>query len=217
MIVNERTNEYIDYLTWTLPEYLQEVYENAVAAKVPVLRKPAQSFLKVILTEKKPENILEIGTAVGFSAMLISEYVPETAHITTLELIEERIKEAKKNFKANGKESMISLIEGDAGVSLEKLKEENRKFDFILLDAAQAQYIAYLPNLLALMNDGAILVTDNVLHNGDIIRPRFSVNRRDRTVHGRMRDYLIEISTNEHLQTSILPIGDGMSVSVFKE
>ncbi|MCR5625549.1 MAG: O-methyltransferase [Lachnospiraceae bacterium] len=214
MNVDERTIDYIDYLSWSLPEYLNKIYEDAMAAKVPVIRKSSQSFLKTMLTIKKPVEILEVGTAIGFSSMFMSEYMPEGAHITTIELIEARIKEARENFKRFEKEDKIKLIEGDAGEVLKKLSGEEERFDFIFLDAAQAQYISYLPYIIKLMKPEAVLITDNVMHDGDIVNLRYYVNRRDRTVHSRMREYLYEITHSNELTTTILPIGDGMSLSV---
>jgi predicted O-methyltransferase YrrM len=211
---NDRMTDFIDYLSWKLPDYLYEVYDQAVDNKVPVIRKSTQSLLKTILYMKKPVSVLEIGTAIGFSSMLISEYVGEETKITTIEMIEKRIEEAKANFIKYKKKDRIELLEGDAGVILEKLSEEEIKFDFIFLDAAQAQYSSYLKNILKLMEKDAILISDNILCNSDIIESRFTVNRRDRTVHKRMREYLYEITHNPYLSSTILPIGDGLCLSV---
>ena len=218
MEVDGRLIDYIDYLSWELPEYLRDIYENAMTAKVPVIRKPAQSFLKVLLSMQRPKNILEIGTAVGFSSMFMSEFIDSDSKITTIELIPERIKTARENFEKFGKTGQITLLEGDAGEYLKKFSEdENFKVDFVFMDAAQAQYIYYLPFIRKIMVDGGVLLTDNVLHDGDIIESRYSVNRRDRTVHTRMREFLQEITHSEGMKTSILPIGDGMSVTCFRK
>ncbi|HIW21673.1 MAG TPA: O-methyltransferase [Candidatus Dorea intestinavium] len=192
--------------------YLEEIEEQALKDYVPIIRKSTQSFLKVLLQIKQPKNILEIGTAVGFSSLLMSEYAKE-AKITTIENYEKRIPIALDNIKKAGKEDRITLIPKDAAVAL---KELEGPFDFIFLDGAKAQYIHYLDDLLRLMEEGALLVTDNVLQDGEVIESRYSIRRRDRTIHARMREYLYEIKHNKNLLTSINPVGDGVSVSVYR-
>lgn len=192
--------------------YLEEIEEHALKNYVPIIRKSTQSFLKVLLQIKQPKNILEIGTAVGFSSLLMSEYAKE-AKITTIENYEKRIPIALDNIKKAGKEDRITLIPKDAAVAL---KELEGPFDFIFLDGAKAQYIHYLDDLLRLMEEGALLVTDNVLQDGEVIESRYSIRRRDRTIHARMREYLYEIKHNKNLLTSINPVGDGVSVSVYR-
>ena len=161
----------------------------------------------------KPRQILEVGTAIGFSALLMSEYMPENGHITTIENYAKRIPIAHHNFKRAGKEDKITLIQGDA---LEVMKELEGPFDFIFMDAAKGQYIHYLPEALRLLEKGGVLMSDNVLQDGDIIESRFAVERRNRTIHSRMREYLYELKHHEQLQTSILPLGDGVALSIKK-
>jgi predicted O-methyltransferase YrrM len=172
-----------------------------------------QSFLKFLLQVQKPRKILEVGTAVGFSALLMSEYAPEGCTITTIEKYEKRIPIARENFKRAGKEDRITLLEGDA---MEILKGLDDSYDFIFMDAAKGQYIYYLPELLRLLPEGGILVSDNVLQDGDVIESRFAVERRNRTIHARMREYLYVLTHSDELTTSILPLGDGVTVSVRK-
>lgn len=160
---------------------------------------------------KKPMRVLEVGTAVGFSALLMSDYLPEGGHITTIENYEKRIPIARENFRRAGKGDKITLIEGDA---TEVLAEMEGTFDFIFMDAAKGQYIHYLPNVLRLLSDGGCLVSDNVMQDGDIIESRFAVERRNRTIHARMREYLYELKHREDLVTSIIPLGDGVAVSI---
>ena len=170
-----------------------------------------QSFLKLLLAIKQPKQILEVGTAIGFSALLMSEYGPKDCRITTIENYEKRIPIAKENFKRAGREKQITLLEGDASVLLGELTGE---YDFIFMDAAKGQYIHFLPDILRLMPLGGLLISDNVLQDGDVPESRYAVTRRDRTIHGRMREYLYALKHNEQLQTDILPLGDGVTVSV---
>ena len=172
-----------------------------------------QSFLKVLLAMHAPRSILEVGTAVGFSALLMSEYAPADCRITTIENYEKRIPAARENFRRAGKEGQITLIEGDA---LDVLKKLEGSYDFIFMDAAKGQYIHYLPEVLRLLKDGGVLVSDNVMQDGEVIESRFAVERRNRTIHARMREYLYELKHTEELLTSILPLGDGVAVSVKK-
>ena len=155
-------------------------------------------------------RILEVGTAVGFSALLMSEYAPEGCEIITIEKYEKRIPIARENFRRAGKEQQITLLEGDAS---EVLKDLDQSFDFIFMDAAKGQYIHFMPEVLRLLADGGTLVSDNVMQDGDIIESRFAVERRNRTIHARMREYLYELKHKEGVVTSILPLGDGVAVS----
>lgn len=211
MIVDERMVTYIRSLETPESEILETIEREALESFVPIIRKETQSFLKVLLQIKKPMKILEVGTAVGFSALLMNAYAPEGCHITTIEKYEKRIPIARKNFERAGKESEITLIEGDALLVMQSLKET---YDLIFMDAAKGQYIHYLPEAIRLLAPEGLLVSDNVLQDGDIIESRFAVERRNRTIHSRMRDYLYELKHNEQLLTSIVPLGDGLALSV---
>lgn len=213
MIVDERMVTYIHSLEGCEREIIETIEQEALDTFVPIIRKETQSFLKVLLMMKKPLRILEVGTAVGFSAILMSEYMPEDGHITTIENYEKRIPIAQENFKRAGYEDKITLIQGDA---LEVMKELEGPYDFIFMDAAKGQYIHYLPEALRLLEKGGVLMSDNVLQDGDIIESRFAVERRNRTIHSRMREYLYELKHHEQLQTSILPLGDGVALSIKK-
>ena len=190
---------------------LEAIESEALSTYVPIIRKEMQSFLKVLLTIQKPMRILEVGTAVGFSALLMSEYAPAGCEITTIENYEKRIPIARNNFKRAGKESQITLLEGDA---MEVLPTLDEPYDFIFMDAAKGQYIHYMPEVMRLLKTGGTLVSDNVMQDGSIIESRFAVERRDRTIHSRMREYLYELKHHEELLTSIIPLGDGVAVSV---
>ncbi len=211
MVMDERITTYIRSLENPENPFLEQIEEEALVAHVPIIRKETQSFLKVLLMIKRPSYILEVGTAIGFSALLMSEYMPDDGHITTIENYEKRIPIAQENFKRAGKEEQITLIEGDA---LDVMKRLEGMYDFIFMDAAKGQYIHYLPEAVRLLANGGVLISDNVLQDGDVIESRFAVERRNRTIHSRMREYLYELKHHEQLQTSILPLGDGVAVSV---
>ncbi len=211
MIIDERMAAFIDSLDKGNTPFLDEIEKNALSEQVPVIRKPVQSLLKFLLALTKPKNILEVGTATGFSALLMDEYSPEDCHITTMEKYQKRIPAAMENFKLAGAEERITLMEGDAA---ELLKELEGCYDFIFMDAAKGQYIKFLPDVLRLLAPGGIMVSDNVLQDGDIIESRFAVTRRNRTIHTRMRDYLYELKHNAWLETAVLPVGDGVALSV---
>ena len=204
MIVDERIITFINSMDTENSEILETIEQEALSSDVPIIRREMQSFLEVLLLMKKPMRVLEVGTAVGFSALLMSDYLPEGGHITTIENYEKRIPIARENFRRAGKEDKITLIEGDA---TEVLAEMEGTFDFIFMDAAKGQYIHYLPNVLRLLSDGGCLVSDNVMQDGDIIESRFAVERRNRTIHARMREYLYELKHREDLVTSIIQIG----------
>ena len=214
MIVDERIVTFINSLETENSEILEAVEQEALSTYVPIIRKEMQSFLKVLLMIQKPMCILEVGTSVGCSALLMSEAAPEGCRITTIENYEKRIPIARENFRRAGKEEQITLIEGDA---MDVLKTLEGSFDFIFMDAAKGQYIRYMPQVLRLLRPGGTLVTDNVLQDGDIIESRFAVERRNRTIHSRMREYLYELKHHELLTTSIIPLGDGVAVSVKKQ
>ena len=213
MIVDERIITFINSMDTENSEILEQIEKEARADSVPIIRREMQSFLRTLLMLKKPVHILEVGTAVGFSALLMSDYLPEGGHITTIENYEKRIPIARENFRRAGKEDKITLIEGDA---TEVLAEMEGTFDFIFMDAAKGQYIHYLPNVLRLLSDGGCLVSDNVMQDGDIIESRFAVERRNRTIHARMREYLYELKHHPELETVILPVGDGVTLSTKK-
>ena len=211
MIIDERIADYICSLDPGNGEFLDRVETEARREDVPIIRKETSAFLKMLVAAKRPERILEVGTAVGYSALLMCRVMPENCRITTIEKFPPRIAAAKANFREAGEEERISLLEGDAG---DILKGLTGPYDFIFMDAAKGQYIHWLPEILRLLPEGGILLSDNVLQDGDVIQSRFAVERRDRTIHKRMRDYLFALTHDSRLQTSVVPVGDGAAVSV---
>ena len=172
MIIDERLSVFIDALQWNLPGELAELEQQALEDQVPIIRRPMQTFLGFILGMTQPASILEIGTAVGFSSILMSEYVPEQTSITTIEKVPARIRAAKANFVRYGKEDRICLLEGDAAEVLEKLCVQGNQYDFIFMDAAKGQYLNFLPDILKMLPENGMLITDNVLQDGDVIQSR---------------------------------------------
>ncbi len=214
MIIEERMSAFIDSFDRGNLPFLNEIEKYALETEVPVIRKPMQSLLKFLLAFTKPGNILEVGTAIGFSALLMDAYSPDGCHITTIEKYEKRIPLAKENFKRARAEERITLLEGDA---TDILKELQGSYDLIFMDAAKGQYINFLPDILRLLSPGGLLVSDNVLQDGEIMESRYAVTRRNRTIHARMRDYLYELKHHPQLETVILPVGDGVTLSVKTE
>ena len=213
MIVDERITAYINSLDQGNTKLLTQIEKEAHEDLVPVIRQETQSLLRVLLGMLQPKNILEVGTAIGFSALFMSEYVSRDTKITTIEKYEKRIPIAEENFRRAGREEQILFLKGDAA---DILKGLTGGYDFIFMDAAKGQYIHFLPDILRLLPSGGVLLSDNVLQDGDIIESRFAVERRNRTIHSRMREYLYVLTHSPELTTSVLPVGDGITVSVKK-
>lgn len=213
MIVEDRLTTFIDSLNWQLPAYLKEVEAAATAEEVPIVRRSMQSLLAFLMRERRPERLLEIGTAVGFSGMLLCEYAGENARLDTIEKVPQRIQAARQNFARYHKEHQITLWEGDAAEVLAALAEQGCRYDFVFMDAAKGQYLHFLPSVLSLLQPRGMLVTDNVLQEGDVIQSRYAITKRDRTIHRRMREYLYALTHTEGLNTVILPVGDGVTLT----
>ena len=208
----DRTEKYIELTSLPLTDDLETVKSEALENGIPIIRPSVCGLLRFLMGYVKPVNILEVGTAVGFSALLMHEYAPK-AHITTIENYEPRLIKAKENFAkyAGGSSGCITLLEGDAEKILPEL--ESKAYDFVFLDSAKGQYITFLPQLIRVLTPGGMLVSDNCLQDGDVIESRYAVRRRDRTIHDRMRMYSNEVASNPLLTTAILPMADGVTVS----
>lgn len=211
MIVEERMTAYINSLDRGHTPFLEELARRAAEEHVPIIRREMQSFLKVFLMIQQPRKILEVGSAIGFSAVFMAEYGPEDCRITTIENYEKRILAARENFRKSGYGERITLLPGDAA---EILKTLEGPYDLIFMDAAKGQYIRFLPEVLRLLHPGAVLISDNVLQEGDIIESHYLVERRNRTIYKRMREYLYELKHSRELETAVIPLGDGITVSV---
>lgn len=211
MVIDERTAAFIASMDKGNPPYLDALERFALQEQVPIIRKPTQQLLRFLMAMVKPKSILEVGTAIGFSALLMSEYAPSDCRITTIEKYEKRIPLARENFAKAGRADRITLIEGDAADVLPTLAGP---YDLIFMDAAKGQYIHFMPEVLRLLTPGGLLVSDNVLQDGDVMESRFAVTRRNRTIHTRMREYLYELTHHPELTTTVLSVGDGVALSV---
>ena len=209
----ERMEVFLGKYRETPPAYIVELERQALADEVPVIRRGTRDVLRYLLRTGRPAQVLEVGTAIGYSALCMKEYLPETSRITTIEKVEMRLVEARKNLKKFDSEGRITLLEGDAADVLRGLVEQGKSYDFIFMDAAKGQYLNFLPDVLKLLSEGGTLVSDNILHEGDVLESRYAVTRRDRTIHGRMREYLQVLMDTEELETICLSIGDGMTIS----
>ncbi len=193
---------------------LEEIYNEAVVRGVPVIRKASRELLKTQLLIKKPKNILEIGTAVGYSSLFMSQYTDEECRITTIELDEQRVATARDNIKLLGKENVIEVIKGDALFVLKELPDAS--YDFLFVDAAKGQYINYYEDVLRIAKPGAVIISDNILQDGEILESHYTVEKRNRTIHDRMREYLYNITHDDRVESAILSVADGMAVTVKK-
>lgn len=213
MLSDDRISSYICSLETEKSVLLEEIEKQALADDVPIIRTQTQSLIKFLIKAHKPASILEVGTAVGFSALFMWENADKNCKITTIENYDKRIPIAQENFKRAGAEDDITLVEGDAA---EVLKNLEGQFDFIFMDGAKGQYINYLPDVTRLLKQGGILLTDNVLRDGDVCESRYAVTRRNRTIHSRIREYLYELTHSEDYETVILNNGDGVALSLKK-
>ena len=211
MIVNENVTDYLRSLIKEEDDFLDGIEGQARKDHVPIVKPETKEFLKVLVKMNQPMKILEVGTAVGFSSLYMHKFQPEGGTVVTIERNEGRIKRAKENFSRAGVKDAVTLMEGDAA---EILAELSGTFDFIFMDAAKGQYIRFFEHILRLLPAGGILVSDNVLQDGDIVKSRYAIERRDRTIHKRMREYLYTLKQHPLLDTSVLPLGDGVAVSM---
>lgn len=209
----ERMEVFLDKYREELPRYIVELERQALTDEVPVIRRGTRDVLRYLLRTEQPEHVLEVGTAIGYSALCMKEFLPSSSSITTIEKVEMRLVEARKNLHRYDPERRISLLEGEAAEVLRQLVKQGKSFDFIFMDAAKGQYLNFLPDVLQLLKENGTLVSDNILHEGDVLQSRYAVTRRDRTIHGRMREYLQVLMDTEELETICLPIGDGMTIS----
>jgi len=201
-----------DYLKTIQPlcdGILGDIQKDAYDNGIPIIPNDVAKLISFVLSVKKPEKILEIGCAIGFSSSLMSNFISMQGTITTIDRFDVMIKKAKENFKKQGLENIITLLEGDAKDILPTIDD---KFDVIFMDCAKGQYINILPQCYRLLKVDGILIVDDILQNGTVALERKKVKRRQRTIHHRLRAFLWEITHNPSLRTSILTIGDGVAL-----
>lgn len=191
---------------------LREIEEYARNNHIPVIQRESGRLLEVLCTLLKPNKILEIGTAIGYSSILLARKMDETGILDTIELDENRADEADRYIRRAGLEKIIRVLRGDAAEVLQCLEHP---YDFIFLDAAKGQYIEFLPHCLRLLNPGGMLVSDNILYRGMVAEEGF-IEHKHRTITVRLKAYIDALLSDEQLLTSIIPIGDGMAVSIKK-
>lgn len=190
---------------------LEEIKQKALNDHIPIIMDDTLEVIAKILTEKKPKRILEIGAAVGYSAMCFSKYLAEDGLIDTIERDEERIEEAKQNFKKVEVENKINLYEGDA---VEILPTLNENYDVVFIDAAKGKYPFFLKEALRMLNKDGIILADNILYKGYVMS---DYNKhKQRTAVRNLREYIKEITENPSLETEILEVGDGLAISKMK-
>ncbi len=211
----ERVSGFIKSFLTDDGEPLKALYNEALAEGIPVIRKETKEFIRTLIMIKKPMRVLEVGTAIGYSSLYMSEVMQGEGKITTVELDDARYVRAVANIKAMNREDMISVIHGDALQVISELEADS--FDMIFVDAAKGQYINYLPQVMRVIKDDGIIVSDNVLQDGEIFESHFVVEKRNRTIHDRMREYLYTITHDDRMVTSINPVGDGVAVTCVKK
>lgn len=214
--MEQRMEVFLDKYRQQPPDYIVSLEKEALAADVPIIRRGTRDMLRYLLRTAEPARVLEVGTAIGYSALFMKECLPETSGITTIEKVPMRLTEARKNLARYDKDGRITLLEGDASDVLHQLADEGEQYDFIFMDAAKGQYLNFLADVRKLLVRGGTLVSDNIFHEGDVLQSRYAVTRRDRTIHGRMREYLQVLMEIEEWETICLPLGDGMTISYRK-
>ena len=213
MIDIDRLGIYLNSIEKPFSGMLDEIERDALEMSVPIIRKDMQYLMRTLLSMKRPHKLLEVGSGVGFSAILMAEVLYGKCDITTIENYEPRISVARENFIKSGYGDKITLLEGDAQDILPTL---DKTFDFVFMDAAKGQYINFWADIKRLTASGSVIVTDNVMQDGDILESHFAVKRRNRTIHKRMREYLYELCQDDMYDTTILPVGDGVAVTVVR-
>ena len=212
-ITNPEVRAYLASVKPDRERKLEALYQEAIAKNIPIIKHEMEDFLRLMIVMNRPMRILEIGTAIGYSSIIMSLASDVPLQIITLEKSEKMIEQANINIKKFGFEKNITILQGDA---VEVLKTLEEPFDMIFMDAAKGQYMNFYEDAMRLLAEGGVLIADNVLQEGLVAKSRFAVTRRQRTIHSRMREFLRTLSNNKDLTTSILPIADGATISMKK-
>ena len=192
-------------------ELLQEIKQKAIEEHIPIIMDETLEVIEKYLTNNKPKRILEIGTAVGYSAVCFSEFLAKDGKIDTIEREKDRVEEAKKNFENLELENIINIYEGDA---VEILPTLNEKYDMVFIDAAKGKYPFFLKQAIRMLNTNGIIFADNILYKGYVMS---DYNKhKQRTAVRNLREYIKQVTENQELDTKILEVGDGLAVSIKK-
>ncbi len=212
-IVKDEIVNYINKVQPITNDAIGELQKYAYENDVPIIDQETARFLGVLLDMKRPKRILEIGCAIGFSSIFMTKYLADGGKITTIDRFEVMIRQARENFEKFNVQDKIELIEGDAVEVLDQLDES---FDVIFLDAGKGQYINMLENCIRLLNSGGLLIADDIFQNGKIVADIETIEKRQRTIHRRMNSFIETINNDERLNSSLIPIADGVLIAVKK-
>ena len=192
-----------------IPGELGQVQKEANENEVPIIPHETVVFMQFLLGQLKPTQILEIGTALGFSSSLMAQYVGEEGHVTTIDRFDVMIRKAKKTYERLGLEDKVTLLEGQAADVLPTL---TGPYDFIFMDSAKSKYIEFLPECLRLLKKGGVLMVDDVFQGGTVLDPIEEIPRNRRTIHRKLKRFLDVINNHPDLTTSLVPLGDGIAL-----
>ena len=208
-ITDENVTEYINSVMQKNSPLMRELEIEAKAEHIPIIHREAGRFLGVLLSIQRPKKILEIGTAIGYSAMLMHEACKKNVKITTIERDPQMVSRARINLERAGIAEDVEIIEGDAAELIDALTD---CYDFVFMDAAKGQYMRFFDSVIKKVHDGSVILTDNVLFMGKVAMDGLPP-RKHRTIVVNLREYLEMLCSDKRLDTSILPLGDGMALT----
>jgi len=207
-VINDGVREFLRTEQKQLEGIIGEIERNAHEKRVPVIPHETVTFFIWLLNQIKPKEILEIGTAIGFSAGLFAKHMNSDGHVTTIDRNPDMIEKAKENFTRMGLNDQVTLLEGQADEWLEKL--EDNYYDFIFMDSAKAKYYSFFPACMKVLKKGGVLAVDDVLQGGTILQSNEEVPRRRRKIHRKLNEFLDVVMDHPALDSTILPVGDGL-------
>ncbi len=212
----DRAEIFLDTLRPEWPDYIVALEQEALQEEVPIIRRGTRDVIRFLLQSVKPVKMLEIGTGVGYSALVMKEVMPENGSILTVENYAPRIQKAKAHFEKYHARPFVTLWDMDGEEALKKCIREGMTFDGIFLDGPKGQYGTYLPLMKNVLNRNGFILCDNLFHEGDVLESRFIVRRRDRTIHKHMRQFLKDLREDPELLSIALVEGDGLSLSFYR-